>query len=279
MILNKIKPFARFPRELVISKSSSFCEVFPIDARLFYTVSGNGQLFADGKTVDLPLGSAILITSGVPYRIIPTNVKYLAINFDWTQEFCEHNIPIAPIPYNRNSTEFRAFESINFDDCKELNRCAYCTNAFFAEKPLLKMIERYEKKQFCYQLENDAELILILTEFVRQLAVRKTNNFDANAVADYLQLHYNEEITNKKIAEIFHFHPNYISSEFLRTFGKPLHRYLLELRITKAIGLLETGRYSIEDVAAAVGFSDANYFSRYFKKITGKTPMNLLVGF
>ena len=137
------------------------------------------------------------------------------------------------------------------------------------------MIDRYEKKQFFYQLENDAHLILILTEFVRRLSVRKTNSFDADTVADYLQSHYNEEITNKKIAEIFHFHPNYISSEFRRIFGKPLHRYLLELRITKAIGLLETGSYSVEDVAVAVGFSDANYFSRYFKKITGKTPKNI----
>ena len=67
-----------------------------------------------------------------------------------------------------------------------------------------------------------------------------------------------------------------MSSEFCRTFGKPLHRYLLELRITKAIGLLETGQYSVESVAEAVGFSDANYFSRYFKKITGKRQKHIL---
>ena len=274
MFFNEIKPFARFPRELVISESSSFCEVFPIDARFFYVCEGNGQLYMDGKTVELHRGSAILINSGVPYRIIPANVKFLAINFDWTQEFCGNNIPIPPLPY-KSGGELCALENITFEDVKELNRYAYCENAFFAEKPLIGMIERYEKKQLYYQLENDAGLVLILTEFVRRLAVRRTNYFDAEAVADYLQSHYNEKITNKKIAEIFHFHPNYMSSEFCRTFGKPLHRYLLELRITKAIGLLETGQYSVESVAEAVGFSDANYFSRYFKKITGKTPKNI----
>ena len=274
MFFNEIKPFARFPRELVISESSSFCEVFPIDARLFYVCEGNGQLYIDGKTVELHRGGAILINSGVPYRIIPANVKFLAINFDWTQECCCSNIPIPPLPYKSNG-EFCAFENITFEDIKELNRYAYCKNASFAEKPLNEMIEHYEKKQIYYQLENDARLTLILIEFVRHLAVRRTNYFEADAVADYLQSHYNEEITNKKIAEIFNFHPNYISSEFKRIFGKPLHRYLLELRITKAIGLLETGRYSVEAVAEAVGFSDANYFSRYFKRITGKTPKNI----
>ena len=275
MLFSEIKPFARFPRELVISESSSFCEVFPIDVRLFYVSEGNGKLYIDGKTMDLPRGSAILINSGVPYRIIPADMKYLAINFDWTHSFYKYNIPISPVPYKSDSSELCTLESVTFEDCKELNRFAYCKNAFFLEKALKEMIDRYEKKQIYYQLENDAQMILVLAEFVCQLAVRKTNYFDANAVATYLQSHYNEEITNKKIAEIFHFHPNYISSEFCRTFGKPLHRYLLELRITKAIGLLETGRYSVESVAEAVGFSDANYFSRYFKKITGKTPKNI----
>lgn len=274
MLFSAVKPFARFPRELVISESSSFCEVFPIDVRLFYVFEGNGKLFIDGKTVELPRGSAILINSGVPYRIIPANVKFLAINFDWTQNFCGSNIPVPPLPY-KEGEELCAFESITFEDSKELNRYAYCENAFFAEKPLNGMIERYEKKLLHYQLENDAWLTLVLTEFVRRLAVRKTNYFNAEAVADYLQSHFNEKITNKKMAEIFHFHPNYMSSEFCRTFGKPLHRYLLELRITKSIGLLETGQYSVESVAEAVGFSDANYFSRYFKKITGKTPKNI----
>ena len=274
MLFNEIKPFARFPRELVISENSSFCEVFPIDARLFYVYEGKGQLYIDGKTVELHRGGAILINSGVPYRIIPANVKFLAINFDWTQNFCGSNIPVPPVPY-KSDGKLYPFENITFEDSKELNRYAYCKNSFFAEKPLNEMIERYEKKQLYYQLENDARMILVLAEFVRQLAVRKTNYFDADAVADYLQSHYNEEITNKRIAEIFHFHPNYMSSEFKRIFGKPLHRYLLELRITKAIGLLETGRYSVESVAEAVGFSDANYFSRYFKKITEKTPKNI----
>ena len=273
MLFNETKPFVRFPRELVISENSVFSEVFPVDVRLFYTAEGNGKLLVDGKTVDIPRGSAILINSGVPYRIIPTFVKYLAINFDWTQDFSDRNIPIPPVPYN--NSELQAFECVTFEDCSEFNRYACCENAFFAEKSLLKMIERYEKKQLYYQLENDAQLILILSEFVRKHSLRRTNYFDADAVAEYLQAHYNEKITNKRIAEIFHFHPNYISSEFQRIFGKPLHRYLLELRITKAIGLLETGQYSVESVAEAVGFSDANYFSRYFKKITGKTPKNI----
>lgn len=274
MVFNDIKPFVRLPRALAFSENSSFGEVFPVDARLFYVVEGDGKVCIDGKTVELPYGSIILINSGVPYRIIPANVKFFAINFDWTQNFCKNNTPIPPLPYKDNE-KLCAFEKITFEDHNALNRYTYCEKAFFAEKTLRGIIERYEKKSLHYQLENDALLTLLLIEFTRRISVRRTNYFDAEAVADYLQSHYSENITNESISKIFHFHPNYISSEFQRTFGKPIHRYLLELRITKAIGLLETGQYSISAVAEAVGFGDANYFSRYFKKITGKTPKSI----
>lgn len=275
MIFSDIKPFARFSRELVISSNSTFSESYPIDARFFYVFEGRLKISAEGKIINLSRGSAILINSGVPYRFIPDNAKILAVNFDWTQDFCKQDTPIHPMPYKSGAHGLSTLEEITFDDVRELNRYAYCENAFSVENPLWKMIDRNEKNMPYYKLENNAEFTLVLTEFVRQLSLRKTNNFDANSVADYLKSHYNEEISNQKIAEIFHFHPNYISGEFRRTFGKPLHRYLLELRITKALALLETGQYTTKAVANAVGFNDVNYFTRYFKKMTGKTPTSI----
>ena len=70
------------------------------------------------------------------------NVKFFAINFDWTQNFCGSNIPIPPLPYKEGG-ELCAFENITFEDSKELNRFAYCKNAFFLEKALKEMIDRY----------------------------------------------------------------------------------------------------------------------------------------
>mgnify|MGYP004622107237 FL=1 len=270
MLLSQISPFVRFPRELVISESSVFGYVFPVDARLFYVSEGEGRITVSGNTVILPRGSALLINSGVKYRIIPSNVVYSAINFDWTQKFSNFSTPISPIPFDGGIHS--ALESISFEDCPSFNSCAFCKNVYFAEKVIKQIIDRYEKKQAYYQLEANAELVIILTEIARRLGSQKDKRFNAAEIADYLQKHYKEDISNATVANAFHFHPNYISSEFKAEFGIPLHRYLSELRITKAIGLLETGQYSIERVSEEVGFNDPNYFSRYFKRITGKTP-------
>ena len=50
------------------------------------------------------------------------------------------------------------------------------------------------------------------------------------------------------------------------------YAYLFDLRITKAKRLLRTTQYSIQQIAEDVGIFDANYFVKYFRKATGKTP-------
>ena len=45
-----------------------------------------------------------------------------------------------------------------------------------------------------------------------------------------------------------------------------------EIRLTKAAGLIETTDSSITEIAYSVGFRDAGYFGKCFRKKYGKTP-------
>lgn len=48
--------------------------------------------------------------------------------------------------------------------------------------------------------------------------------------------------------------------------------YLLEYRLSKAAGLLETSGLSISEIAAKTGFCDVSYFIKKFKEKTRITP-------
>ena len=48
--------------------------------------------------------------------------------------------------------------------------------------------------------------------------------------------------------------------------------YIRHARINRAKSLLESTDKPIMRIAASVGFSDANYFTRSFKEIVGITP-------
>ncbi len=66
-------------------------------------------------------------------------------------------------------------------------------------------------------------------------------------------------------------------SAFRRAFrsstGQPPRQYLLAIRINRAKALLQESGRKIGEIATAVGFSSVHYFSRYFREVTGMTPL------
>lgn len=277
MKLNEIKPFARYIRHLKITKSSSFGQVTPIDCRIFYVKKGLGKIKIGNKVFTINENSALYINSGVPYSLLKSDVRYLAINFDFTFNFSHITSPIPPVPVKKAENSL-PLEKITIEDAQCFDRFFLCENAF----SILDIMENaeatfYAKEPF-YSLFNSAQLLQILIELYRLSLQQGTNQtgFDGEKIAGYIKEHLSEDISNNRLADTFGFHPNYLSNRFCSHFGKPVHAYILEMRIMKAIALLESGRHSIGEIAKKSGFSDANYFSRYFKKVTGVTPRRFI---
>ena len=57
----------------------------------------------------------------------------------------------------------------------------------------------------------------------------------------------------------------------------PIH-YFIDLKMQYAYNLLDTHRWSIKQVALNLGYEDAYYFSRAFKKIMGVSPSGYRAG-
>lgn len=93
-------------------------------------------------------------------------------------------------------------------------------------------------------------------------------------IVRYMTDHCHERITTATLAEHFHIDEHYLCRLFKSQMGKPPMQYLNEYRVEKACALLENTAYSVTDAALAVGFDDASYFARVFKKQTGVSPRN-----
>ncbi|NRG35085.1 helix-turn-helix domain-containing protein, partial [Niallia circulans] len=59
---------------------------------------------------------------------------------------------------------------------------------------------------------------------------------------------------------------------FKKVLGITPIQYLTNIRIIKGAELLYQTKYSIEDISVQVGFANANYFTKVFRKSTGITP-------
>ena len=91
-------------------------------------------------------------------------------------------------------------------------------------------------------------------------------------VRRYLEDNYMFDISLDSVGEILHISPAYLSAQFKKYQKMNFLDCLTELRINAAKELLTDPFRSSADVASMVGYEDASYFARAFKKRTGETP-------
>lgn len=95
----------------------------------------------------------------------------------------------------------------------------------------------------------------------------------------FMREHYAEDINLNFLAERFGYSASYLSKLFAKHTGVGPCRYVVDLRVNRARYLLRNRRdLSVKQIAEVVGYLDPCYFSRMFKKFTGKSPQEFREG-
>lgn len=89
---------------------------------------------------------------------------------------------------------------------------------------------------------------------------------------DYIHTHYQQEISMQDAARALNYSEPYFCRMFKAQFGRSFTAYLSAYRIERAQELLAQPTVSIKDVGRRVGYPDANYFAKVFRRLTGQTP-------
>ena len=97
-------------------------------------------------------------------------------------------------------------------------------------------------------------------------------------VRSYIEANYREDIALQDIAGVFGYSDVYFCKLFKQNFGMNFIAYLNEYRMEIAKKLLSDPQINIKDISIKAGYRDANYFTRLFKRKTGKTPSEYRIG-
>lgn len=92
------------------------------------------------------------------------------------------------------------------------------------------------------------------------------------SVLDYVSINSHEPLKRDEVANHFGYHQNYFSKLIKAETGWSFSDYLAHIRLDKAKVMLLDPRYTITEVSRKIGYQDALYFSRKFRKQTGLTP-------
>ncbi len=93
-----------------------------------------------------------------------------------------------------------------------------------------------------------------------------------NRLREHVEQSYSEPISLKSAASIAALESSYFSSYFHAKVGITFTKWLRQVRIEKAIELVQASDFSITEIAYEVGFGDLRTFERAFKKHTLMTP-------
>lgn len=278
LTFEQIHPFIRYARFLELNKEITFPPFTPYDCRLFYTYKGHGAISIGNEKYDMPQGSLMLWGSSIPYHLISphdNSVVYIAVSFDFTYDNFEKNYPIPP-DIIENFKQENVLENINFINLPLFNKPVYLNNMQLVENELLEIENEFSHRKLYYNIKISSIFESILLTAARRISSINSDNEEsknkANAIINYIHNHYMENLRNQDVGELFNYHPNYVNNLMVVHTGLSLHQYVIALRISKAIDLLEATNMQINEIAYAVGFKDICHFSRYFKKTTGRNP-------
>ena len=223
----------------------------------FLVVSGSGELCYNDQTWHLKKGDGIFIDCRLPYSHNTSNDLW---QLEWVH-FNGSGMSSLYAKYQERGGEpvFRAHDS------NALSECLHTLYASAASQDYLRDMK------IC---EGLMHLLTILMEEGWNPEKRKTPGHHQSLlmVREYLDSHYNEQITLNDLASRFYQNKYSLTRLFRVQYGMTIGAYLEHTRISHAKELLRFSDLSVEQIGARIGIRDPNYFSRLFKKVEGISP-------
>lgn len=237
-------------------------------AEMLFCIRGETHYeFRDGRTVALCAGSYLVIPARIEHRVtdaIDEPGKRIGLNL---KSKIDH------------SNRFSVFTSkVYMSFLSKISDCASVARVCSPEmKRAIFEIDRLIHKNNITPAEYGYLRILCCTVlyaavFPGKASPTPTAKIMADAVK-WLEAHFSEKVAMNRLVAFMGYSRSRLFALFREHTGLTPNNYLLRLRINRAKEMLTGKSSSMQDIAAACGFSDAGYFSNVFKRQTGTTPL------
>jgi AraC family transcriptional regulator len=88
-------------------------------------------------------------------------------------------------------------------------------------------------------------------------------------IRNYILDHVDEHVDVVALADIAGRSPFHFTRVFARSVGVTPHRYVVHMRLRRAVELVREGRCGLAEIAASTGFADQSHLSRWVRRVHG----------
>lgn len=228
---------------------------------LFYVVTGALEIVCEGHQATLTAGQMLVVPQNhsVEFGLAADSDYCSAFNLCFiTQRWMEY------LPFEQSSYPF-----LHVSLRTELARRS-------VSETLTRLIDishaDIEHRQ--QMIQNQIEFLLM---FCKDACATDQNKTDPRVLqaCNYIRAHYAEKISIEQIASAAGVSASALTSLFKNHIGMNMMRWRDQLRMQKAIELLEGTDQAIKAIAIEVGYEDPLFFSRRFKQMTGWSPSQI----
>ncbi len=218
---------------------------------IVYALSGKAEYrFLKGEKVTVSTGDILFLSKNTAYSIITEKeFVHYTINFDIHEESKDNTVLEMPffLPKIKNSEQIE----------RNIRKIVSLWETKKAGYEIKAMGLLYELLYLMY-FDNDEESFV---PYRRLLTAR-----------EYIEQHFNEPITLTQLSNLSNMSVTNFRREWKKAYPESAMQYRDSLRLNYAKELLDSGYYTVCEIADKCGFEDTSYFVRFFKNKTGITP-------
>lgn len=141
---------------------------------------------------------------------------------------------------------------------------------------IAKLQRELSRKEPGYRFAARTHLMYIITYlsrcYTRGKASKRQPVLRIGEVLSFIAKHYQEPISVAQLARIAHMSERSLMRTFRKVMGRSPVDHVIRVRIGKASNLLRNEDIRVTEAAFQCGFNDSSYFSRQFRRITGRSP-------
>lgn len=262
--------FLRFAAETDYLPNPFFTKAY--DQRILYILSGEGELRFPEKSFPLHEGTLCFYPSGQSYWPVSSTenrLRFVTLNFDFTAQYADQVNVLPPVAAEKFQESLLLPSHLCVEH--ELYKAPFVfSDAHSLRDDFLSVSNIFNSNRTHRREAASARLCSMLYTLLDHTEAKASNAF--SRALSYIDEHYADILSNQDIGRALHYHPYYLNRLFRQYTGHTLHHHLMDVRLKKAARLLMESDLSISEIAAAVGFENADHFSHCFAKRYGIPP-------
>lgn len=243
------------------------------DYRLICALRGEGEIFLERERHTFSEGDVYIIKPASAYRVVSSDSQTIAvINFDGNCNYSHIQEPIESV----RSSFFYGERVLNTELPIELPEAP-----LHADRETLEILSemydiymRGDKGNATWSFSLSSRLMYVLSKAAGSSSIKSSLRVSDKIYA-YILNNATDAITISQTARHFNYSESYVSKVIRSAYNTSFKQLVIDIRMRKALWLLENTELSCAQISSALGFSGPGHFSAAFKKKFGKSPKSL----